>query len=427
MARSWWYSCVLVLAACGGGGGGNPIADARPSIDAAPSFDGRVVINEIVYDPIGADTDEWVELRNDDTVAIDIGRWRLCGAEFQYYTLPESIVLPPDGLIVVHWNVDPPTSPAPGHYYTGAGLAPLGNAAGGADKSMAIYTPQGLFDDPLSQRDFVQWIEGDQARADVAAAAGRWATDEFVAGVGEGASICYLGNRVVGPARFAADATPTPLAPNAGCESEAADAGVPDATPADAGPDAAPPPDSGPDATPPPPTDGDVIVNEVVYNATDQWIEIKNADSVAVDVSGWWLCNAAFQYVSMPAVVLDPGALIVVHWNATGTQNSPPGHYYTGPKSPLGSDTAGLDQQVALYHAASFTSSTEIRDYMQWLVGTQARSDVAANAGIWATSDFVAGVTTDHSLCYNGGSTTSSSGFSDDPSPTPLAENGGCN
>jgi hypothetical protein len=153
-------------------------------------------------------------------VPIDIGQWWLCGAEFNYYQLPdEAIVLQPGDTRVIHWNVEQPAAPEAGHLYTDTILVPLGVAAGAADKSIALYTPQGGADfaDELMIRDYLQWIEADQARADVAAAASIWTESEFVAGAAEGSSLCWNGGATDGPAGFTADPTPTPLADNAGC------------------------------------------------------------------------------------------------------------------------------------------------------------------------------------------------------------------
>ena len=44
---------------------------------ASPVFAGDVVINEIMYDLSGSDTDrEWIEIYNKGTSSIDLAEWR---------------------------------------------------------------------------------------------------------------------------------------------------------------------------------------------------------------------------------------------------------------------------------------------------------------------------------------------------------------
>ena len=58
--------------------------------------DGDIIITEILYNPNGADDGlEWIEVYNNDSITIDIGGWRTCGANFSYDILPTDIVLAP--------------------------------------------------------------------------------------------------------------------------------------------------------------------------------------------------------------------------------------------------------------------------------------------------------------------------------------------
>ncbi|MCE9613576.1 MAG: lamin tail domain-containing protein [Lentisphaerae bacterium] len=63
-----------------------------------------VIINEIMYHPISGDSDdEYVELYNQDSNAVDVGYWRfVSGID---YTLPPGTVIPPHGYLVVARNV----------------------------------------------------------------------------------------------------------------------------------------------------------------------------------------------------------------------------------------------------------------------------------------------------------------------------------
>jgi hypothetical protein len=186
-----------------------------------------------------------------------------------------------------------------------------------------------------------------------------------------------------------------------------------------------------------PATDGLVIISEVLYDPTgtndgNQWVEVENADSMPIDIGGWRLCGASFQYWTLPQnILLQPGERILVHWSTDGTNGTPAGHYYTGDLTvnELGDDAAGTDQSIALYHhSGSFESSAAVRDFVQWEAGDQARSTEANGAGEWAdpSGDFVADTGQGTSICWNGGATDAATGFAADPSPTPLAANGTC-
>lgn len=70
--------------------------------NAAPLYP-DVIINEIMYEPItGNKDDEYVELHNRGTNAINIGRWRIRGGIS--YTLPSNTTIPPGGFIVIARN-----------------------------------------------------------------------------------------------------------------------------------------------------------------------------------------------------------------------------------------------------------------------------------------------------------------------------------
>jgi hypothetical protein len=62
-------------------------------------LDSTVVFNELMYNPSGDGTPEWIELHNQMAVNIDISRWRLQnGVE---YTFPANTVVPGGGYVVI--------------------------------------------------------------------------------------------------------------------------------------------------------------------------------------------------------------------------------------------------------------------------------------------------------------------------------------
>lgn len=61
-----------------------------------PLVSAKVVINEIMYNPIGADDDfEWLELYNDGTTAVDVSSYKIDGTVF------DDAIIPPNGYLVV--------------------------------------------------------------------------------------------------------------------------------------------------------------------------------------------------------------------------------------------------------------------------------------------------------------------------------------
>src|SRR5262245_5758913 len=72
-------------------------------IAAHAAADCVVVFNEVMYHPTGPDAAtqearEWIELRNQMTVDIDMSRWSLAGG--LSYTFPANTILPAGGRIV---------------------------------------------------------------------------------------------------------------------------------------------------------------------------------------------------------------------------------------------------------------------------------------------------------------------------------------
>jgi hypothetical protein len=238
---------------------------------------------------------------------------------------------------------------------------------------------------------------------------------------------CGGDDEVIPDARQTADAAINPDAPVADAAPAADAAPSVDADPS--APDAT----AGDDAEPAAADDGDIVISEVVYavagsDAGNETIELVNNDSVDIDLGGWRLCASNFQYYTLPQdIVLAPGEHILIHWNATGTDNQPAGHYYTGAKTELGDGSAAVDDMVALYwHTGSFGTADAIRGYVQWFDGGNAREAVADTAGVWTAGTFVPAVAEGSSVCWNGGDPTTVAGYSEDTSPTPLAANGAC-
>ncbi len=62
-----------------------------------------IVINEIMYDPLSDDdNDEFIELHNPGTNAVNVSKWRL--ADAVKFTLPNNTIIPPNGYLVIGAN-----------------------------------------------------------------------------------------------------------------------------------------------------------------------------------------------------------------------------------------------------------------------------------------------------------------------------------
>ncbi|MGC8888187.1 MAG: lamin tail domain-containing protein [Verrucomicrobiia bacterium] len=84
-----------------------------PNTNNAPILISDIVINEIMYDPpTGNKDEEYVEIYNNSSNAVNIGKWRLRGGIT--YTFPANAIIPPNGYFVVARNVDRLLSTHPG-------------------------------------------------------------------------------------------------------------------------------------------------------------------------------------------------------------------------------------------------------------------------------------------------------------------------
>lgn len=134
-----------------------------------------------------------------------------------------------------------------------------------------------------------------------------------------------------------------------------------------------------------------VVINEVFAVGSGSgfdFIELKNVGGSSVSLSGYYLCHYP-NYWPIPAVTLSAGALVVVHWDQTGTNTAT--DLYTGTEPAL--SQSGDD--IGFYSSANFGMSSAIVDYVEWGTGNpngqsggnSHREPVAVGAGIWSTGD----------------------------------------
>jgi Lamin Tail Domain/Concanavalin A-like lectin/glucanases superfamily/CotH kinase protein len=82
------------------------------------------------------------------------------------------------------------------------------------------------------------------------------------------------------------------------------------------------------------PINPDIVINEIFYHALkdgpEQWIELYNKGTAAVDLSGWKLSEAV-SWLFPPGTSLAPGGYLVVAWNPTAFAALHPGKTALGP------------------------------------------------------------------------------------------------
>ncbi len=227
------------------------------------------------------------------------------------------------------------TNLAPGDYLVVSYDMP--NAEGG----LGLYIDNSGFGDASTLADFVQWGAAGSARENVAVDAGIWTAGEFVPVRGnENYTIVYDGEGN-GAANWAETTTVTLGEENV--------------------------------LTMPVELRRSLVLNEVQY-ADDNLIEIYNNGEVTIDLSTYWLCLGPGQYQQLGNativsgnISLGVGEFLVVNWNE------------------LGDEQGGL----GFYSTNQFTNPEAIMDFVQWGAAGAARENVAVEAGIWTTGDFV--------------------------------------
>lgn len=149
----------------------------------------QIVINEVLYDPVGTDTgNECIELKNIGSSTIDLTGFDLYPDDIGYFTFPATS-LTPGSLLVVHLRQSGTNSPT--DVYHATPTSNLGNSSGSA----ALFNSTTHSSSTLVS--FVQWGASNNAWSSAAVTAGLWtATTDSVPQVAEGHSIEYDGSGI---------------------------------------------------------------------------------------------------------------------------------------------------------------------------------------------------------------------------------------
>ena len=162
------------------------------------------------------------------------------------------------------------------------------------------------------------------------------------------------------------------------------------------------------------------VFNEILYNPTtgNQQIEIKNIGDETADISGWKLCRL-LNYTQLPTGITIPAdGIIVIHVGASGTNTST--DIFLSSMSALNVSASDLGLYI---NTLTFTSSANMRSFVQWGSDGNGRESVAVTAGFWTAGTFVPNVAEGHSIEYDG-SGNNSLDWVDQPTPTIGQENG---
>jgi hypothetical protein len=166
------------------------------------SLYGEVLVNELLFDPEGADTDlEWVELFNDGADSVNL-RDYLLDVDGPNFMLPEYI-LPPGEILVVHTNFSGTPYVEDGHMYLYNTDHNMGNTHG----FVGLWRPNDFGQVADFFVSYVEYGAPDQTWESQAVTAEIWYEDEFVPDVAAGHSIHWNGQGV-GAAFWYDDAEP---------------------------------------------------------------------------------------------------------------------------------------------------------------------------------------------------------------------------
>ena len=122
------------------------------SLEPRQMLDSTVVLNELMYNPAGADESlEWVELHNQMAVDMDLSDWRLDdGVDF---TFPEGTVIPGGGYLVVASN---PGALETAGVFTGA-LGPYTGRLSNSGEQIELFNNSDRLMDGVDYGDDVNW------------------------------------------------------------------------------------------------------------------------------------------------------------------------------------------------------------------------------------------------------------------------------
>ena len=222
------------------------------------------------------------------------------------------------------------------------------------DGELAIYTDDD-FTDPDDMIHYVEWGSTGHARSDVAVAAGLWTSGDFVASFDVMNSIYYDGD---------------------GITSGDWDEGATNLC-------------------------GDLPA-QVVFNRVsdvDMVIDLKNISTDTLDLNDFYIGQEAdLHRIGDLTVDCGPADRILAPDENLGLMISP---------------ISNADGELALYRSLANAGFNVVSDYVQWGSAGHQREQSAVFSGVWTMDDFVAAITADMSIYYDGDGDSSSDWMED--------------
>ena len=211
------------------------------------------------------------------------------------------------------------------------------------DGELAIYTDDD-FTDPEDMIHYVEWGSTGHARSTVAVAAGLWTTGDFVPSFDVANSIYFDGDGI--------SSTDWDEGPSNLC--------------------------------------GDLPA-QVVFNRVsdvDMVIDLKNISSDTIDINDFYIGqDANLDRVGDLTVDCGPSSRILAPEEIIGLVIDP---------------ISNADGELALYRSSANAGFGVVSDYVQWGSAGHQREQSAVFSGVWTQDDFVAAITADQSIYYDG-------------------------
>ncbi|MCB0047631.1 MAG: lamin tail domain-containing protein, partial [Caldilineaceae bacterium] len=287
-----------------------PTATLPPDATPVPPITGeppRLFISEFLANPaaVSDSAGEWIELYNDDNIAVNLRGWRIADADDDSHTIEQDLYILPTQYLILARNNDAATNGGVTVAYVYSGVS----LANSEDELLLIGPGDVLVDE-------VRW--GDAQAQSVTA----------------GASLERIG--------FQTDrgwATAWQIWPGS-----AGDLGTPGSRylPSDNEPPTVAPTATITATVTPPPNTGDLsrlFISEFLANpaavgdSDGEWIEIYNDGDAAVNLRGWQISDLGNDsHIIAQDVIAEPGAYVVLGRNgdAAGNGGAPVDYVYSG-------------------------------------------------------------------------------------------------
>lgn len=179
-------SCAMILA-----------ASLLFLVSLVPAWAGAdgTVINEVLFDPLGADTGlERIELYNGSATAENLSGWELYPDGIGYFVFPNHFSLGAKSVLTIHLREAGNDTESDLYLASSTIKTNMGNTSG----SVALFSAEPRGKDTI--KSFVQWGKGGETWESAASDAGLWSRGTFVTGINitEGSSVALKEDGVTG-------------------------------------------------------------------------------------------------------------------------------------------------------------------------------------------------------------------------------------